>query len=152
MDEYIDNMKFEGNYGGELEFIYSAANGQKLFFGEYFKGKGLEYNDFIIYAGECLNGERNGKGKEYDINGKVIFEGEYFFNEKWNGIGYDKNGNKIYELINGNGSAKKYYWNGNIQYEGEYQNGKRNGKGKIYDISGRLVFEGEFEKIGKKNN
>ena len=134
MDEYIDNIKFEGNYAGELELIFRAANGQKLFSGEYFKGKGFEYNDFIIYEGEYLNGERNGKGKEYDINGKVIFEGEYFFNEKWNGIGYDKNGNKIYELINGNGSAKDYYWNGNIQYEREYQNGKRNGKGKIYMI------------------
>ena len=24
-----------------------------------------------------LNGKRNGKGKEYDSNGKLIFEGEY---------------------------------------------------------------------------
>ena len=28
-------------------------------------------------------------------------------NEKWNGKGYDEDGNIIYELINGNGKIKK---------------------------------------------
>ena len=31
----------------------------------------------IIYEGEYLNGEKSGKGKEYDIYGRVIFEGDY---------------------------------------------------------------------------
>ena len=30
-----------------------------------------------MFEGEYLNGERNGKGKEYDWNGNLIFEGEY---------------------------------------------------------------------------
>ena len=34
-------------------------------------------NGNIKYEGECLNGERNGKGKEYNEEGKLIYEGEY---------------------------------------------------------------------------
>ena len=30
-----------------------------------------------MFEGEYLNGERNGKGKEYYDNGKLKFEGEY---------------------------------------------------------------------------
>ena len=30
----------------------------------------------LIFEGEYLNGERNGKGKEYNF-GKIVFEGEY---------------------------------------------------------------------------
>ena len=31
----------------------------------------------LIFEGKYLNGRRNGEGKEFGINGKVIFEGEY---------------------------------------------------------------------------
>ena len=34
------------------------------------------YNDSLIFEGEYLNGEMNGKGKEYNM-GYLIFEGEY---------------------------------------------------------------------------
>ena len=78
----------------------------------------------LVYEGEYLNGEKNGKGKEY-CNGKLIFEGEYLYNKrirgkeyykknlvfegeylynrKFEGKGYDNNGKIIYELINGSG-------------------------------------------------
>ena len=39
------------------------------------------YDDKLKFEGEYLNGERNGKGKEYDDNGKLEYEGEYLFNE-----------------------------------------------------------------------
>ena len=73
-----------------------------------------------MFEGEYLNGERNGKGKEYNDDGQLKFEGEYLYNykikgkyyinekleyeveysydKKWNGKGYDENGNVIYEL------------------------------------------------------
>ena len=60
------------------------------------------------------------------------FEGEYLYNKKWNGKGYDKNDNIIYELKNGNGNVKEYD-DGKLSFEGEYLNGKRNGKGEEYD-------------------
>ena len=43
------------------------------------------------------------KGKEYYRNGKLFFEGEYLFAQKWNGKIYDYNGNVLFELNNGNG-------------------------------------------------
>ena len=47
------------------------------------------------------------------------------FNEKWNGKGYDENGNIIYELNNENGKVKEYYYNEILKYEGEYLNRKK---------------------------
>ena len=75
-----------------------------------------------------LNGKykidgKNGKGKEYNFEGELIFEGEYL-NGKRNGKGIE-------------------YENGNLIFKGEYLNGKRNGKGKEYDGKD-LIFEGEY--------
>ena len=113
--------------------------------------------------------KKNGKGKAYNWKSKLEFEGDFSYDEKWDGKGYDKNGNIIYELINGKGRAreyndfgtliydgeylngkrhgkgKEYYaFDGGIQYEGDYLNGKRNGKGKEFDVVGLLIFEGEY--------
>jgi len=76
-------------------------------------GKGKEFNNdgILIFEGEYLNGKRNGKGKEYDSDGNLLFEGEYL------------NGKR-------NGKGKIYFSNGELRFEGEYLNGKRNGKGK----------------------
>ena len=39
--------------------------------------------EIINFDGEYLNG--NKKGKEYDRDGHLIFEGEYLDNKRWNG-------------------------------------------------------------------
>ena len=57
--------------------------------------------------------------KEYDDNGKLIFEGEYLNGER-------------------HGKGKEYNSDGKLKFEGEYLNGKRNGKGKEYDINDTL--------------
>ena len=46
-------------------------------------GKGKEYDKYgyLIFEGEYLYGDRNGKGKEYWNNNTLKFEGEYL-NEK----------------------------------------------------------------------
>ena len=106
--------------------------------------------NIIIMMNQYLNGERNGKGKEYDYNGELKFEGEYLNGNRWNGKGFNIKGNKIFEIINGKGKVKEYYSNGNLEFEGEYLNGKRNGKGKEY-YNGELLFEGEYLN-GKKWN
>ena len=84
------------------------------------------------------------------------FEGEFLFDKKWSGKGYDINGNIIYELINGKGEVKEYensnYSNENIIFEGEYLNGLKHGYGKEYNKKGYLIFEGKFlngERNGK---
>ena len=91
--------------------------------------KGIEYdNDIIIFEGEYLNGKRwNGKGKEYDGSGSLIFEGEI------------KNG-----LKNGKGTQ---YRNGEKIFEGEYLKGiKWNGYGKEYSSKGTILYEGIYLK------
>ena len=76
----------------------------------------------------------------------MIYEGEYILNKKWEGKGYDEEGNIIYELRKGNGMIKEYELGNNILslvFEGEYKNGRRNGNGKEYR-NGILMFEGEY--------
>ena len=78
----------------------------------------------LIFEGELINKERNGKGKEYFLD-ELIYEGEYMDGKRY-------------------GFGKEYYINDRIKYEGEFKNGKFNGKGKEYDFFGRLIFEGEY--------
>ena len=72
-----------------------------------------------------MNGQRNGKGKEYNRYGKLIYEVEYL---NWKR----------------NRKGNEYYINGKLIYEGEYLNWKRNGKGKEYDKLGKLKIEIEY--------
>ena len=52
----------------------------------------------MIFEGEYLNGDRNGKGKEYYDNGKLKFEGEYLNGKIWNGKGYNIKGILEFEI------------------------------------------------------
>ena len=69
--------------------IYDSFNDKLIFEGEL-NGKAKEYNDFgiLIFEGEYLNGKRNGKGKEYYFDGNLEFEGEYLNDQKIKGIEY----------------------------------------------------------------
>jgi len=145
---------YEAN-GEGAEYNY---NNKLVFKGEYKNkkrnGKGKEYynNGIIKFEGEYLNGEKNGYGKEYDKFCFLIFEGEYLKGTKWNGKGYNKLNNNIYELENGKGYVKKYSKNNTyLLYEGEFSKGKSNGKGKVYHSNGQIKFEGEYFN-GKKWN
>ena len=113
-----------GNYLYEIKdgkgFIEQCyKNGLLKYESDYLNGKGKEYGDQLnlIFEGEYLNGERHGKGKEYDAD-KLIFEGEYKNGKRWNGKGYDQKNNKIYELIEGKGYSQENFFRG--KSEGEY--------------------------------
>ena len=80
---------------------------------------------------------------------KLIFEGEFKNDLRWNGKGYDNQNNIIYELKNGKGYIKEYDYYGNLIFEGEYLYGERNGKGKEY-YDGKLLFEGQY--LNNKRN
>jgi len=89
------------------------------------------------------------KGKEY-VKGILEYEGEFIYEKRWNGKGYDENLNVIYEIINGSGNNIKIYNSfGELEYEGDYLKGQRNGKGKKYE-NGGLKYEGEF--LNNKRN
>ena len=105
----------------------------------------------LRYEGDYLNGERNGKGKEYFYNNSSIFYDDTL--EK--NILYDEK--EYCELllechINIRTSQKEVIENSNnnnkIKFEGEYLNGKIC-KGKEYDINGNLIFVGEYLNVIK---
>ena len=110
------------------------------------KGKGLglslglsdnEEKKILKYEGEYLNGQRHGKGKEYNKQGDLIYEGDYL------------NGKK-------HGQGKEYYDQGSfitnrrmLQYEGEFKDGLYDGKGILYNVgivSSGIEHQGIFEK------
>ena len=111
---------FEGEYshheinGKGKEY---DREGNLIFEGEYFNGRrwnGWGYKDLgqkksyqlingngfvkeyegstLIYEGKYVNGEKNGKGKEYFFGNKIKFDGEYKNGKIWNGKGYDYGG------------------------------------------------------------
>ena len=111
-------------------------------------GKGKEYNcnGIIIFEGEFLNGKKNGKGKEYYNNGDLFFEGEYLYNFKSKGKGY--NYNKLeYEgeyLYDKKWTGKGFDENGKIIYE------LINGNGTVKEYNFMSIYEGEYLN-GKRN-
>ena len=146
-----DRLIFEGEYskGHKVKGKDYLSDGKLVYEGEFLNGKkngkGKQYEPLdgkLIYEGEFLNEERNGKGKEYFHNGKLKFEGEFLKNKKWNGIGYNFEGDKVFELKEGKGNVKEYNCFDELEYEGEYLNGEKNGKGKLYENGHEYV--GEF--------
>jgi antitoxin component YwqK of YwqJK toxin-antitoxin module len=60
---------------------------------EFIDGKIKEYNEEgkLLYEGDYWDYERDGKGKEFDKNGEIIFEGEFSIGKRWNGKGKEYN-------------------------------------------------------------
>ena len=113
-----------------LDLLYEGEylNGEK-------NGKGKEYEDnHLIFEGDYLKGKRNGKGKEYYYNKKIMFNGEYKDGKQWNGKGYDPEEKEIYEIKNGKGYVKLFtkYDRSYCYFEGELKDGIENGKGIEY--------------------
>ena len=88
-------------------------------------GKGIlkTFNNKILYEGDFVNGEKNGKGK-------IIFE---------DGTIYE--GNIEYGMFKGNG---KMIWKNGYEYEGEFNGPVLSGKGKLTGPEGD-IYEGDFE-------
>ena len=60
---------------------YQKLSGKIIIGGYNGYGKEKEFEDLkVIFKGYYINGKRNGRGKEYDKEGQLIFEGEY---KKW---------------------------------------------------------------------
>ena len=80
--KYLNGKIWNGkgyNIDGNLEYIINNGAG---------KVKEYNYEGDLEFEGDYLNGEKNGKGNEYN-NGKLIFEGEYLFGKRRNGKEYN---------------------------------------------------------------
>ena len=106
--EYGEIIEAEYLNGQKIGKVKKFFQYQLIFEGEY-NGIGKEYNFIgeLIYEGEFSNGQRNGKGKEYELV-ELIFEGEYSYGKR-------------------NGKGKEYE-GGELIFEGEYKNGLRKGQ------------------------
>ena len=132
-----------------------------------FNGYGKEYDSGSMKLLFYLNGQSNGKGKEYNDNGKLVFEGEYLKGQKSKGKEYDvvpeigfiniKNNieiNENYIAFEGeylndkkwNGMLKEYFNNFDfdLSFEGNYKNGDKNGECIEYYDNGKIKFKGEY--------
>ena len=165
------NVKFEGEYLNGRKWNGKGYNKYNIQMFEIKNGNGhvkenIDFSSELIFEGEYLNGEKNGKGKIYSIglygrvlkfegeylngqkNGKGIeyyygskikkFEGEYLNGKEWNGKGYNQNKEIIYELKNGKGIVQKYIIPYTPNYDDELE----------YELI--LLFECEYSK-GEKN-
>jgi len=118
--------KIDGKNGKGQKYLINTKT--LIFEGEYLNGrkngKGKEYNycnGKLLFEGEYLNGSKNGKGKEYYSNSKIKFEGEYLNGIKWNGKGYNINGNIEFVIKDGKISKNLLFL-----LEKEYKNFNRN--------------------------
>ena len=114
-------------HGGTTPFEGTHKNGKKIEeTDETVKYDFSEYRPYSKYS-EL----ENEKGIECYGNGKIHFQGEFFEGLKWNGITYNYNGEKEFEITNGNGfgnewdEIEKY----NIYFKGNYLKGEKSGKG-----------------------
>ena len=129
--EFLNEIKWNGKFdvgteinneikngGGYLKKLFSIN--KSCFEREYLNGKRKQYYyGTFLYEGEYLNNERNGKGKENNINAQFKYEGKYL------------NGKR-------NGKGKELLSNGKFGFEGDYLYNHRI-KGKEY-INGKLVY------------
>ena len=63
----------------KIYYESNKKNNEKYFEGIKIKEEEDDYcsSGHILFEGEYLEGEINGKGKEFDYDGDLIFEGEY---------------------------------------------------------------------------
>ena len=83
---YLNDKKWNG-FGIELdEFCHIIFEGEYSN-GKLWKGKVKKFdnNGNILYDGDLSDGKRNGQGKEYNSEGKLIFEGIFIYDQKCKG-------------------------------------------------------------------
>ena len=140
----VDFEKLE--YNEETKLVYVA--GEK----ETFTGIAKYYSkdESSIFEFPYKNGKKEGRGKEYYLNGK--FKSDAFFIDgllQGKSIGYYENGNLEYEENYKDGKldglVKNYYENGQLKSELNYKNGQLDGLARAYHENGQLHIEENYK-------
>ena len=140
----VDFEKLE--YNEETELVY--VEGEK----EAFTGIAKYYSkdESSIFEFPYKNGKKEGRGKEYYLNGK--FKSDAFFIDgllQGKSIGYYENGNLEYEENYKDGKLdgliKDYYENGQLKSELNYKNGQLDGLARAYHENGQLHIEENYK-------
>ena len=155
--KYVGEWK-DGKQDGQGK--HTRTNGEK-YVGEWKDGKQdgqgtFTYTTGQIYVGEFKDGKRHGQGTmTLPDGGKYV--GEWRTGDNWNGIIYDKYGNNIYKVVNGEwikqklveeekretvvlflrieNGKKGWFWEGDenddTKYVGEIEKGRPHGMGTV---------------------
>ena len=140
----VDFEKLEYNEENKLVYV----EGEK----ETFTGVAKYYSkdESSIFEFPYKNGKKEGRGKEYYLNGK--FKSDAFFIDgllQGKSIGYYENGNLEYEENYKDGKldglVKNYYENGQLKAELNYKNGQLDGLARAYHENGQLHIEENYK-------
>ena len=140
----VDFEKLEYNEETKLAYV----EGEK----ETFTGIAKYYSkdESSIFEFPYKNGKKEGRGKEYYLNGK--FKSDAFFIDgllQGKSIGYYENGNIEYEENYKDdkldGLLKKYYENGQLSIEENYKDGKLEGEIVFYDENGNMELKAIYK-------
>ncbi|MDD2421588.1 MAG: hypothetical protein PHU78_05570 [Heliobacteriaceae bacterium] len=143
------------NYNGKVQIYHEQKLESLMFVGRLENGKyvgfGKEFdlNGRQTYAGNYVDGKHDGSGELLIADG-TIYKGEF---SKGKRVGYGQ----IFELdsltfegtfaedhLEGDGT--EYHRNGKEKYKGGFQGGLYSGKGVLYDENGVRIYEGAFDK------
>ena len=132
-------------YIGQMDNETKILNGKGVFI---YSDENLLNKICKYYVGFIENGEMNGKGKLFDINKNLIFDGK-FKNNKKNGFGklFLKEGNFIGYFKNDCFEGKGVYYNKefNYKYEGYFSNNKKINNGFLISLKLQTIQELKYK-------
>ena len=133
---YMENGGYY--YGYWKDGLRHTGHGEKVETGledeeideEEFKTGEFRDENGWVYHGEWIHGKRHGKGKLYDENGHLVFEGQFVNN-----------------IVNGTG--QHYYTStmmGGSDFKGTFIDGRKEGFGTLTYKDGTVVYKGTYVK------
>ena len=116
-----------------------------------YDGKAVVYYDkakkTVDYEGRLVKGALEGEGRQYDEEGKLIYEGSFEAGERTGKGKIYEGGTLVYDgglkegVYEGSGTL---YEQGAIVYSGDFTSGQYNGKGILYYKNGGICYSGNF--------
>ena len=141
------------DWSGRVIVYYDEAKQNPMYQGTLeeglLQGKGKEYDEegLLRYEGDFVDGQRSGDGTLYE-GGVLVYQGQFSGGQiNGTGVAYE-DGVKYYQgtfvdgLYEGEGTA--YYPDGTRSYVGSFAAGLYEGEGTQYDQEGRMCYQGSF--------
>lgn len=144
MTEYSNSREPQSKYKGFVIRGRKTGYGQLYYMNGDLQTKGTWYNDklhgdnissfyqynnakYKSFEGKMVEGLREGNGKEFYKNGKIMYDGG-FNNDEWHGE-----------------NVKIHHFDGELEYEGTIFKGMRQGFGRAYHDNGVLNYAGMWQ-------
>ena len=124
-----------------------------LYSGEFVKGQKCGQGSYTLYSGDHYKGDfaedlYNGRGEFTNVSGRVVYEGEWRDGQRHGegkmffGNGEYYQGEFVHDTMCGKGIC--FYENGMPKYVGSFLNDMRNGEGIEYKVNGEVLEQGFY--------